>query len=103
MVKTIPNSNIAHQKALRSEKSKMTFYTSSKIQDLAKSMIENGLMNIFWSSKNLETLKHYLKVRQDSRYLQASSFLPKKTQNLKSVKDGSSFFKNQDDKYKNDL
>ena len=59
----------------KSEESKITFHTTSKIQDLAKSMlevearIENGRMNIFWSSKNQETLKRYLEVEQDSGYL----------------------------------
>ena len=47
----------------------MTFYTSCKIQDLTKSMlqvktrIENGQMNVFWSSKNQETLKQYLDLK----------------------------------------
>ena len=52
----------------------MTLYTSSKIQDLAKSMlevqarIENGPMNIYWLRKNHETCKQHLEVNQDSRY-----------------------------------
>ena len=60
------------------EESKMTFYKSSKIQDLAKSMLEvqarikNSLMNMFWTSRNQETLKKYSEDNQDSRYLFAS-------------------------------
>ena len=42
----------------------MTFQTLSKIQDVFNSMIEvqarveNGLLNIFWSSEYQETLKN---------------------------------------------
>ena len=45
----------------------MTFDTSSKIQELAKSRFKNYLINIFWSSKNQETLLKYLDIKQDSK------------------------------------
>ena len=73
----------------------MTFYTRSKIQDLAKSMLEvqaridNVLRNIFWSNKNQETLKQNLEVQQDSKYSQATFLLSRKIQDPKFVQDGS--------------
>ena len=60
-----------NQRSIKAEDRKMTFYTSSKKRDLAKSMLEvqarlmNGLMNTFWSSRS--TLKQYSEVKQDSR------------------------------------
>ena len=43
----------------------MTFYKLSKKQDLAKSMLEVGLINLFGFSKNQKTLKQYLEVKQN--------------------------------------
>ena len=59
----------------------MSVYTPSKIQDLAKSMlevqarIENGLMTIFWSSKDQETLKKFKKTTKiQKRYYLLSCY-----------------------------
>ena len=87
----------------------MRFYTSVEIQDYAKSMLEvqarikNSLMNMFWTSRNQETLKKYSEDNQDSRYLFASFLPSRKTQDLNSVQDRSMLLKNQDNKHKGDL